>query len=130
EVDAFGPERAAREGIELCAGGAFGEFRRGNGDVALQDLREARAHFAARLADGNGARHVRGPVLVLRAGIEQEQFARRDAAIALLRHAIVDDGAVRARAGDGREGNVFQLARFTPEGFERGDGVDLGQVAL
>src|SRR4029079_14615020 len=44
--------------------------------------------------------------------------------------AVVDDGAVRSGARDGRKGDVLQHAGVAAEGFQRLDGVDLGQRAL
>jgi hypothetical protein len=41
----------------------------------------------------------------------------------------MDDGAVRPRAGDGREGNVLERAGVATEAFERRNDVDFGQLA-
>ena len=85
-----------------------GKAQHGNADHALQHQREALAHLLGRLADRHGAGDVGGAVLILRAGIEQEQLALRELAVGGARHAVVHDGAVRAGAGDGVEGDVAQ----------------------
>ena len=47
--------------------------------MAAEHAGEAVAHFRARRADRDGAGDVGGAVLVLRAGIDQQQIVRADA---------------------------------------------------
>ena len=122
------PQMLARERIELRAGNALGEHRACNRDMAFQDERETLAHFVGRLADGDGACDVGGAVFVLPAGVDQKQLAGRNLAVGRARDAVVHDGAVRARAGNGRKRYVLQQAGLAAEGFQRLDGVDLGQL--
>ena len=81
EVEPVLPQRAARERVEVDAARALGEPRRGDGDVPLQHQREALAHLARRLADGDGARDVGGAVEVLGAAVDEKQLARRELAV-------------------------------------------------
>ena len=106
EIDAGLPERLPRERIELRAGGAVGEHRGRDRDMALEHAGEAVAHLGGRLADDDGAGDVGGAVLILAAGIDQEQIAGRDRAVGLAGDAIMHDRAVRAGARDGRERHV------------------------
>ena len=87
------------------------------------------AHFRGRLADRHRARDIGGAVLVLAAGIDQEQFAGRDRAIGPRRDAIMHDGAVGPGARDGRKGNVLEQAGLAAEAFQRLDRIDLGELA-
>ena len=103
EIDTGLPKELPRQRVELCAGGAVGKHRAGNRDMAAQHPGEAVAHFFRRLADRDGAGDVGRAVLILRAGIDQQQIARRDPAVGLAGDAVVHDGAVRPGAGDGRE---------------------------
>ena len=92
---------------------------------------------ARRRADGDGAGDVGGAVAILRAGIDQVERVRRDPPRGLRRHAVVDDGAVRAGAGDGVEGDVDELRAVArgglgAEGLQllgRGDLVDACRAA-
>src|SRR3546814_19872861 len=67
-------------------------------------------HLGARLADSNRAGHIGGAVGILAAGIQQEQLALAERAVARCAHPVVHDGAVGPRAGDGVEGEIAQLA--------------------
>ncbi len=129
EVEPGLPQRHARQRIELGAAGAFRKHRDGDGDMALQHAGEAVAHLVARRADGDGAGDVGGAVLVLRAGIDQEQFVHAERAVGGAGHAVVHDGAVRTRAGNGRERDVLEQAAVAAEAFQRLDGADLGELA-
>src|SRR5438270_884958 len=82
------------------ASGVFGEDRGDNRDVALQHAREAIAHFGRGCADRYRARDVGRAVLVLRAGVDEEEFVCTDAPVGLARDAIVHDCRVRPAAGD------------------------------
>ncbi|GCC46735.1 hypothetical protein chiPu_0030840, partial [Chiloscyllium punctatum] len=97
--------------------------------MAAQHAGEAIAHLCGRAADRDGAGDVGGAVLILRAGIDQQEIAGHDAAVGLARHAIMHDGAVRPGAGDGRERDVLQRAGLAAERLQGLDGVDLGEVA-
>jgi hypothetical protein len=79
-------------------------------DHAAQDLGEGGLFGLAHLAHGQGAGDVGGPVLVLRATVDQEQLAGQEGGVRLLRHAVVDDGAMGARARDRVEADVLQRA--------------------
>ena len=62
------------------------------------------------------------------AGIDQKKLARRDAAIALAGDAVMHDGAVGARAGDGGERNVFQQPGVAAKTLQRLDRIDFAQA--
>jgi len=70
------PQRQPGQGVELAAGGAFGETGGGERDVALEHEGEVAPHLVRRLADGNGAGDVSGAVQVLGPGIDQIQGLR------------------------------------------------------
>ena len=78
-----------------------GKAQHRNADHALEHQRVALAHLVGRLADRHGAGDVGRAVLILGAGIEQEQ-ARLSLSGRLVarRHAVMHDRAVRAGAGD------------------------------
>src|SRR5262249_58564833 len=101
EIDPRLPQIAAREGIELGAGRGVGKYGARERNVALEHEREARAHLRSRLTDGNGAGNVRGAILILAAGIDEEQLAGHDRAIGARRHTIMHDGPVGPRACNG-----------------------------
>src|SRR3546814_757909 len=129
-VEAFLPERVARHGVELAAGRVLGKARARQRDVPLQHQREAPPHLGARLADSNRAGHIGGAVGILAAGIQQEQLALAERAVARCAHPVVHDGAVGPRAGDGVEGEIAQLAGLLAEGRETLGGLDLGERIL
>ena len=85
EVEPLRPQELARKGIELRAGRAVGKDRARDRDMTLEHAGETVAHLGGRRADRDGAGDVGGAVLVLAAGIDQEQLARRDRAIGLAR---------------------------------------------
>ena len=130
EIDAGLPQRLTRERIELRAGGPVGEDRARDRDVALEHPGEAVAHFRRGLADRHGAGDVGGAVLVLAAGVDQEQLAGGDRAIGGARDAVMNDRAVRSRAGDGGERDVLQQAAVAAEALQRLDRVDFGEPAV
>ena len=97
--------------------------------MALEHEGEFSPHVGGRRPDGDGAGDVGGAVLVLAAGIEQKQFARRDAAIALAGHPVMHDGAVRPGAGDGGKRDVLEQAGVAAKALHRLHRVDFGQGA-
>ena len=68
-------------------------------------------------------------VLVLAPGIEEEEFPRRDAAIAFAGHAVMHDGAIGPGAGDGGKRDVLEEAGLAAKTLYRLDCVDFGQAA-
>src|SRR5262245_52120617 len=97
--------------------------------MALEHAGEALAHLRRRLADRDSAGDVGGAVLILRAGIDQDQLARLDRPIGLAGDAIVHDGAVRPGARDGWEGHILERAALAPESLQGLDRIDLGELA-
>ena len=97
--------------------------------MAFQHTGEAVTHFRCRLANRHGARNVGGSVLVLRAGIDQEQFAEADRSIGLLRHAIMHDRAMGAGAGNGIEADIAR-AGAAAEGFQLFNRINFGERFL
>lgn len=71
-----------------------GEDGGGQADLALEDAREALALERRRVAEVEGARDVRGAVLVLAARVAQVHLAVGDGPIRLRRRAVVHDGPV------------------------------------
>ena len=129
EIEPGLPQRGARQRIELGAAGVLREHRAGDGDMALEHAGEAVAHLVGRRADRDGAGDVGGAVLVLRAGIDQEQLVLAEGAVGGAGDAVMHDRPVRPGAGDGRERNVLQQAAIAAEAFQRLHRVDLGQLA-
>ena len=127
EIDAGLPQELPRQGVELRTGGAVGKYRARDRDMAAQHAGEAVAHFRRRLADRDGAGDVGGAVLILRAGIDQQEIAGRDPPVGLAGDAVMHDGAVWSGAGDGRERDVLQRAGLAAKRLQRLDGVDLRQ---
>ena len=87
-----------RQSVELRARGAVGKHRAGDGEVTLEHEGDFLPHVGIGLADGDGG-DVDGSVLVSAAGFDEEQLARRDAAIGFAGDAIMDHGAVRVGVG-------------------------------
>src|SRR5438105_151874 len=77
------PEELPRQRVDLRAGGAVRKYRARDRDVAAQHPGKAVAHLGRRLADRDGAGDVGGAVLILRAGIDQQQIARRNPPVGL-----------------------------------------------
>src|SRR6185437_14529950 len=94
------PQRPPGEAVQLRPARAFREDGRGDGNVALQNTREAVAHFVGRLADRDGPSDIRRPVDILAARIDQIELAALKLAVGLLARLVMDDRAVRARTGD------------------------------
>ncbi len=64
------------------------------------------------------------------AGIDQEHLVVVDRRVGRARHAVMHDGAVGPRAGNGIEGQVLQAAGGAAKPFQRFRGVDFGQRAV
>src|SRR5579863_6114896 len=97
--------------------------------MAAQHAGEAVAHLGCGLADRDSAGDIGGAISILRAGIDQQQIAWRDAAIALAADAIMHDRAIWSGAGNRRKRNILQRAGVAAEGFQRFDRVDFGELA-
>ena len=95
--------------------------------MALEHAGEAVAHLVGGRADCDRAGDVGGAVLVLRAGIEQEQLVHADGAVGRLRDAVMHDCRVRPAAGDGRKRDILEQAAVAAETFQRLHRADLGQ---
>ena len=130
EINTSVPEKLSCERVDLRARRAVRKHRARNCDMAAQHARKPIAHFIRRLADGDRARHVRGAVFILRAGVNQQQIAHRDPVVGFARDAIMHNGTVRAGSGDGRKRDILQRAGLAAETFQRFYGVDLGQRAV
>ena len=129
EVEAGSPKELPRQGVELGAGRAVRKHRTCDGDVALEHAGEALAHLCCRWADRDRAGHVGGAVLILRAGVDQKEFAGHDTPVGFLGNAVVHDGAVRPRARNGRERNVLEQAGVAPKTLQRRHRINLGEVS-
>ena len=96
--------------MRLRAGGAGGEARGGEGDVALQHAGEAVLHLRRWRADRHGAGDVGRAVAILRAGIDEIERARFERALGRRGGVVVHHRSVGAGAGDGVEREIAQLA--------------------
>ena len=98
--------------------------------MALQHAGEAILHLGRRLADGDCAGDVRGAVEILRAGIDQIEFALLQGAVGRLGGPVMHDGSVGPGAGNGVKTEVAEeLARATKIG-KPGDGSQLVDFSL
>ena len=118
EVEAGVPERGAGEGIELGAGGPLREARHRERDVAPEDPGEPVPLLGGGRTDGHRAGHVGGAVEVLRAGVDEVEHPELDAPVRARGRAVVDDGAVRARARDRGKAHVAEERLLRPERVE------------
>src|SRR6516225_11694174 len=130
EIDAGLPQKLARQRVELRARGAIRENGAGDRNMPAQHAGEAVAQFAGGFADRDGAGDVGGTVLILRAGIDEQEVARHDSPVALAGDAVVYDRSVRPGAGDGRKRHVLERAGVPAERLQRLYRVDFGQPAL
>ncbi|MNL44039.1 hypothetical protein D3C87_1665820 [compost metagenome] len=64
------------------------------------------------------------------ARVDQHQFAGIEAAVGLGGHAVVDDGAIGAGAGNRVEAGIDAGRLLAAKGLERGDDADFGQRSL
>src|SRR5438477_781642 len=124
------PQRTAGEAVELRPARAFRKYRGRDGDMALEDAGEAVAHLVGRLADRHGAGNVGGAIDILAAGVDQIERALLELAVGLLARAVVDDGAVRASAGNAVERKVAELRVFAAQCFEMVGRLQLIDAAL
>ena len=124
------PQILAGQNVKLAAARALGEDGAGKRDMALEDQGEVVAHLLRRRADRYRAGDVGGAVAILPARIDQIEAAALDRAIGLFLDPIMDDGAVRSRAADRVEGQVFQQPAILAEGFQPVGGGQFGQAAL
>ena len=131
EVATVAPQELPRQGVELRAGGAVGKDGAGNSNMPLENQRETLAHVLAQIgvgrADRDSAGDIGRAVLVLAAGIDQEQFAGADPPVALASDAVMHDGAVRPGAGDGRKRNILEKPGVAAKALQRLDRVDFSQ---
>src|SRR5690349_17271072 len=88
EVHAPLPQGFPREGVEMRAGRSLREARRRNSDVPLQDQGEALAHLLRWRSDRDRPGDVGGAILVLSAGVDEEQLAGSELAVGGGRHTI------------------------------------------
>ena len=102
------PQRCAGYRVDIAPARTRREAQHRNADHALQHQRIVLAHLVGRSTHGYGAGDVGGAVLILPAGIDQEQLAIAEHAVGGTRNAVMHDRAIRARSGDGREGDVAQ----------------------
>ena len=123
------PKRATCEAIDVDAAGAGREPRRRDGDMALEHKRVVPPHLFGGRPDRDGSRHIRGAVAILAARVDQVQRSRLQRLVRLRCRPVVHDGAVRARAGNRVEAQIFEQARIPPEGFEAVRCGDLGEIA-
>ena len=107
EIQSVPPQKLPRQWIELRAGNAVGKHRARDRDMTLENKRKVPSHVGARRADRDRAGNVGGAILVLAAGIDQEQFAGCNAPVGPPGDAVMHDGAVRSGAGDGGKRNVL-----------------------
>src|SRR5207253_2718262 len=89
---------------------------------------EAVAHFFTGLADRDGARNVGSAVLILRAGIDQQQVAARNAPVGLAGNAVMHDGTVRPGTGDRGKRNILERAGVAAKRLQRLDGSASGSL--
>ena len=95
-IESMLPERTPRERIEVDPARALRKSRSRDCNMPLEHERCALLHLRRGRSDGDRARDVGRPVVVLRTRIEQEQFTFPEEPVRRLRHAIVNDGAVRS----------------------------------
>src|SRR5262249_10853718 len=108
------------------------------GNMPLENQRETFAHVFVNVlaqigiwrADGDGSGDIGRAVLVLAAGIDQEQFAGGDPAVAPAGDAVMHDGAVRPGTGDGRKRNVFETPGVAAKALQRLDSIDFSQFPV
>ena len=123
------PQGAAREDVELGAGGPHGEARGGERDVTLEHAGEALPLLGRRRPEGDGAGDVGRAVEVLAAGVDQVEHAGSEEPVGLRGGPIVDDGAARSRPRDRGKADVSERLLLGPEAVEPLGHADLGEPA-
>ena len=99
-IEADRPHRRARQRVNLLAGGAFRKTRRRHRDVATQNSGKGGDHSRRRRADGNGAGDVGGAIIVMRAGIDQQQAVLDKHFVLPLDGTVMHDRAIRPGPAD------------------------------
>src|SRR5690606_25679447 len=94
------PQILPGEAVELRAARALREAGGGDRDVALEDAGEAVLHLGRRRTHRDGAGDVGRAVRILAARIDQIERIHLDLAVRLRAHAVMDDGAIGAGAGN------------------------------
>ena len=99
-IKADRPHRRARQRVDLLAGGAFWKARRRHCDVAPQNGGKGGDHGRRWRADGDGAGDVGGAIIVMRAGIDQQQTVLDKHFVLPLDGAVMHDRTIRSRPAD------------------------------
>mmetsp|Transcript_48826 Transcript_48826/g.104217 ORF Transcript_48826/g.104217 Transcript_48826/m.104217 type:complete len:331 (+) Transcript_48826:458-1450(+) len=124
------PERETGERVDRHAGRALREDARVEGDVPLEHAREHLALPRRRRAHVDRPRDISRAGLVLAARVEQQHLRAVDhRGHRRGERVVVDDRAVRAAAGDGREGEVHEARLRGAEARKRGGELGLAQLA-
>ena len=109
KVLAMGPERRARQCVELKAICADRKTRHGEGNMAAQDPREGvnRAFHRWLAAHQNRPCHIGRPLGILPATIHQKQIARANGAIGFFGDAIMHNRPIWPTASDCIKTQIF-----------------------
>lgn len=134
EIGAGPPQRDARQRIEVAAARALRKTCRADLYHPLQHQREEAPMLLRYRADADSAGDVGRAVDILRAGIDQKEFAGLDHPVGLGRHAVMHDRCMFAGSRNRVEGNVLQrvlhaLADAGTRRFEMIGGGDLAHRA-
>src|SRR3546814_1794580 len=98
--------------------------------MALQHASEAVPRFRRRLAERDGAGDIGGAIGIWAARSDQIKLAWLKPAIGLFRGAVMDDRAMRPRAGDCVERQVAKLTGLLAQGMQPVGSGQLVDVAL
>src|SRR6516165_10308286 len=93
-VEPLLPQRAAGEGVELCASSAPRKARQCQRDMALEHAGKAVAHLLRRLANRDRPRDVGRSVEILGARIEEVEGARFETLFGFRHRAVMNDRTV------------------------------------
>ena len=121
------PHRRAADGIQQRRGDAVREDGLCERDVRLEDEGVVVFLCGARCADGDDAGDVGGSVLVLAAGVDEEQAVAGDAAVVFFAGAVVRQGGVGVVTGDGAEAGADVVRLLAAVFFEERVDVEFGQ---
>ncbi len=102
-VDAFLPHRIACAGVELCTAASLREPGACQPDMPFQHQRVVVSFFFAHGAEGDGARDVGSAVVVLCAGVQQQQSLRPQGDVGFRCRFVMYDGGVGGISGNGVE---------------------------